>query len=478
MRTAVSLLSREAAGEEEVRQVGAGDQQQQAAGDRERREDGPEFAHHVLEERDRPSAPAPVGVRPLAGQRRGDRRELLVSRGQGAARAEPSHDVEVVAPAVERGRRQGERRPDLRRLEREGEARRQDADDLIPRAAELERPAEHGGRGGEPAVPVAVAEEGHLIPPGGLLLGQEGAAESGAHAEQREEAGRAQRHVDHLGPVGARAVEDRGDIGRQALECTAALAKVVEVPRGEAAAHHLELGVLAQQRAPGVPAARQVLGDDRRVDEAVDLRPAGEAGGDHRRRIGDLRPDDDVRGAGGEEPPVVAARQRLAAGAHRQQPLPAAPAAGGDAVDDLRPERIEDEEARPRRRLPGIGQRATLEPAVRQSPGQVLRRHRPPRPQPRHPDHLAPHPRPPQERTGACAATSPISSQRRPGRILLTSRRRRSRTSGLDRPDGKALRQPAGGSGAPHCAMRPRVSGANGGCGCSSAWDPRGSGPR
>ena len=94
-------------------------------------------------------------------------------------------------------------------------------------------------------MPVAVAEEGHLIPPGGLLFGQEGAAESGAHAEQREEAGRAQRHVDHLGPVGARAVEDRGDIGRQALERTAALAKVVEVPCGEAAAHHLELGVLA-----------------------------------------------------------------------------------------------------------------------------------------------------------------------------------------------------------------------------------------
>jgi hypothetical protein len=246
--------SREPAGQEQVRDVGAGDQQQQTDGDGDRQQDRTELAHQMVEQRHGRGAPPLVGIRPLGGHPLRERRQLLARLLLSDAGAQPADDVEVVAPAIELPLRQGERGPDLGRLLRIGEARRQHAHDLIALAAELDGLAEHGPRGAEAVVPEAVAEQGHLVPSGDLLLGEEGAAERRVHAEQREEAGRALRHVDHLGAVGAGAVENRRKVGRQPLHRLAPLPELAEVAEREAAGRHLPLGILAldQDQARGI----------------------------------------------------------------------------------------------------------------------------------------------------------------------------------------------------------------------------------
>ncbi len=112
--------------------------------------------------------------------------------GLAHARRQPRDHVE---PALGAGAQ-------LRRVECEGipqghrgivgkaEIGRHDADDLVRRPVERDRPPDRARIPAQPAAPERVAQHHHPIAPWDLLLGQESSPQGWCHAEQAEQVGR------------------------------------------------------------------------------------------------------------------------------------------------------------------------------------------------------------------------------------------------------------------------------------------------
>jgi hypothetical protein len=207
------------AGQQQARDVGAGDEQQEPHGRREQRHRGAVGTDHVVLDRHR-EAPerhlARVVVRTLAAQldRRGG--ELLLEPRQRGARREASRrGVAVAAGLVQLFRIRGAGQPDaggvggvLGEVRRQREARGHHAHDLVGNAVDGDAAAEHAGVPAVAPLPQLVGQDHELQPVRHVLLGPEHSTEQGPHAQDLEGVPRdpSRRHAHGL-PVSRQVAE-------------------------------------------------------------------------------------------------------------------------------------------------------------------------------------------------------------------------------------------------------------------------------
>ena len=201
-------LTRHAAGEQQVRDVGATDQQDQSERDEQRREDrdGFEGLRHGAATRYELDAHGPVGGRRLV---RVPCREL----GAGALhrhagfQASDNLDADLVFAAADVRHEideAGERRPEVGRTDLEtAEPFRHHSDDLVWRAGDEHRASNHVGIAVELALPSLVAQHEDGVAACAIIVGSaERASHDRVHAHDTEEARRHEidRHHPPIDP--------------------------------------------------------------------------------------------------------------------------------------------------------------------------------------------------------------------------------------------------------------------------------------
>ncbi|HEV2844557.1 MAG TPA: hypothetical protein VG477_06905 [Thermoanaerobaculia bacterium] len=290
-------------GQEQVGDVGAGDQQQQAdgGGDQAAGERGA-VAHarrqRRLHHRDGGEAEVLVDARELPLQVAGHPAQERLRPLQAGAGREAAHDGEDEGPpalhALGLGPSHqlavhGERHPEIGRRVQHAQAlelRPGDAHHGEGLAAEAHLPAQHAGIGGEAALPEVVGEHHHRVGAGGrLLVGPEEAAPGRLHP-QHVEVARGDDLALELRRVPL-APQGGGDVavGGEAGEGLARLPpQVLEVRVGER--QHVALGQVdgVERHQPLRVRHRQAL-EEERVEEREDerVRPDAESQGCDRR---------------------------------------------------------------------------------------------------------------------------------------------------------------------------------------------------
>jgi hypothetical protein len=281
-------VPRRSTSEHQVGDVGARNEEHEAAGAEHDEERSGEVAGEVLADRDELRDPPPVVPGELGREPRRDRVEIGAGLGDGDAGAEPPDRAGVDAVAVRLAHRIGdERDPQLAAI-RKAEPRGHDPDDGMRGSVDRDRAAEQVGAA-EAALPEPVAEDDDVRSAVLLLLGTEGAADQRLHAEQGQEIGGHAGPLDALGPrlVGERVARPRphaergeGAVLRPPREVVGD--RDVDVSRGAVDALRIDgdepVGVRIGERP-----------DEDRVDGAEDRRrhsdPQGDAGGGgHRER--------------------------------------------------------------------------------------------------------------------------------------------------------------------------------------------------
>jgi hypothetical protein len=221
-------LAAHAAREQEVRDVGAGDEQHAGHGAAEQPDRSAHAADHLLLQRndaERQPAIGRIEIRELAAQPGGQRIHFLLHLPDGHAGFQPADDVVVLAVArPRRGRSHRERDDDVgvggvaegrHHLVAQRKGLGQDADDLIPAAVQLEPASDGAAIAAIAAHPCRVAENRACGRRLGVFLGGEQAADFGPCAEHRQQVGRHAQRADPLGLAAAagevlvRAVADR-----------------------------------------------------------------------------------------------------------------------------------------------------------------------------------------------------------------------------------------------------------------------------
>ena len=109
-------------------------------------------------------------------------------------------DVEIVlrAPHAVRSIADSQRRPDSRVVRREGDGRRQHADDRVQRVADSQRPPDHIRVRPEARAPQGVADDRDGLTSRAILFLEESSPEGRLHAEHTEERRRHAGAGDHL----------------------------------------------------------------------------------------------------------------------------------------------------------------------------------------------------------------------------------------------------------------------------------------
>ena len=170
--------------QEEVRDVAAGDQQDDADGGEQNPENLPDVADHVCRER--------AHVRPQLQSREYGRQERDHARGVGVGLGERDaglHPCERLKPEADEPRRvhvEGHRQHDRGTRPKEREGRRQHADDFNRRAVDHQLPADDAVGAREAPLPVAMGQHHPLRRARRIVFGAEAATENGLHAEQRQ----------------------------------------------------------------------------------------------------------------------------------------------------------------------------------------------------------------------------------------------------------------------------------------------------
>ena len=232
--------ARSRASEHEVRDVRAGNQQDEPDGSKEQ-------PQRTLRGRSDDAIDQGIGRHAEARVRRGvlfsqpgrNRIHFGARRRDGRRRSQASqHDegIPSAAPLVLPVRAEPQRLPELDLRIRELEPRGHHADDLDGRLLQLDRSAEHASIRAEPLPPETVADDDGA-PVGAEIARLEGAAEERRRAQELEEARADLRQEDPLrtSATGQRAAgELRPDVGRHLLERRAPLLPVAKVQVGGA----------------------------------------------------------------------------------------------------------------------------------------------------------------------------------------------------------------------------------------------------
>jgi hypothetical protein len=279
------------AGQQQQRDVGAGDQQHQAHRGQEEQQRAPGALHHVvLERHDRHAQVGGRVHRLLGADLGGDAAHLVLHGGERGAGADaPQRGVAGVVPRGEPRLVDLQRPPHLGVLEPVGLSRqqqvevgRQHSDDLVRHAAQLHLAPDHARVAAETPNPHAVAEQHHRRSVRDVLLGPDLPAQLRLHAEEREEIGRHRAQVHRLRVV--RAAQDLLPPGgqRDLLEQPAALAVVAHVERVD---RRQVLGALAELvpedgepfgRAVGERPQQDAVHDAEQRGRRAHAQPAGE----------------------------------------------------------------------------------------------------------------------------------------------------------------------------------------------------------
>jgi hypothetical protein len=171
------LLAARRTGEEQIRNVRAGDEQDETDGAKEHEKRRPNTPGRFLVERGRLECPVRwVLVRIGLLQLLTEHRELGLRRLDRNARLEAGGEREpfVRPSAAELLRGEGQRNPHLGRPPEEvAEARRHDADDRVALAVELKGLAHRGRVAGKEAMPEGVAEHDDAVLPRLILTGND-----------------------------------------------------------------------------------------------------------------------------------------------------------------------------------------------------------------------------------------------------------------------------------------------------------------
>jgi len=193
------LLARQRAGQQEVRDIRACDQQHEA----DRSQEHQQGTRRTLPTTWSSSGTMPNVRPPLGGYSAGKSRRKpggdgvhLGSRPRhGDARLELRDDVVVLVVAIGRGaRRQRQRQEDLavfrhtkrrQHFARQRERVGKDADHLVTLSVQVQGPSDDARVATVSARPCAVAQDGRVVPRG-ILVGDEEAACRGLHAEHRQ----------------------------------------------------------------------------------------------------------------------------------------------------------------------------------------------------------------------------------------------------------------------------------------------------
>ena len=232
-------LSRLRAGEQEVREVGAGNGEHEADHSHEHEEHRAHLPHEALVHGGKWEGDLAVRLGMLALQPGGERVHLRLRLGEGDTGTQAREDLEdperPVLLLLGSGReRRLEGEPEQEPSVRELELRPHHAHDLVRSAVETEGLPEHAGVRSEPPRPQPVRQD-HDLP--ALVVGHEGPSESGA-AEEREEALRHDGPHDLLGaPFPARGLAEREEVrgpNRHVVEGMDGGSEVLEVGKGEA----------------------------------------------------------------------------------------------------------------------------------------------------------------------------------------------------------------------------------------------------
>ena len=282
-------LTRQRAGEQQVRQVRAADQQHRRDGGEQHIQRPPDGGHGVGQHRHDLGIGPLVHARILARELRRDRRHVRLRPRDRHARFQ-SRDREIRVrqsvdqlPAIE-----GERHVDLIVARRERELGPHHADDGVRLAAERDRAADNRRIGGEAADPEAVGQERDTIAADRLLLRGERAADERRHAEHGEQVRRDARAVQPLGiaPAGEVEVGDGAHRGN-AVEHLIARPPVVDAGHRARRAHDFAL-------------VRSAIDVDQPIRLAIWQRLQQDAVDDaeHRRRGADAERDGERRGNG------------------------------------------------------------------------------------------------------------------------------------------------------------------------------------
>ena len=133
-------------------------------------------------------------------------------------------------------RLEGERTPQLIEGAVEGASRRQDADDGMGHVVEENRPVQNRRVGAELIHPQHMAEDGHLVLAGLILVGEKGSAERGLDAEDVEVVRRDARAAQLDRVAHARERGAAAGLGRHEVEHGVVLLPVEKVQRGDAVA--------------------------------------------------------------------------------------------------------------------------------------------------------------------------------------------------------------------------------------------------
>ena len=200
------VLTRRAAGDQQVGDVDAGNQQQEADGAEQREQRQADVVDQPIGEQFGADADGAVGVRVLAFQRGGDRLQLAAGRLEADAGLQTAEGVEsVVVAAIDQvgcTRDRADRREQIVRAH-VLEIARHHADDGVLDAVQLHRPPDHGGIGAELRAPVRIADNHRGNGGGPVVFVGEAAAARRRHAEHVKEVARDPAAAQPLRALGA-----------------------------------------------------------------------------------------------------------------------------------------------------------------------------------------------------------------------------------------------------------------------------------
>ena len=241
------LATAQGAGEEEVADVGAGDEQDEADCRQQHQERGAHPSHHLFLERDHGAAPARVFLRVLLLQPPRDDLDLALGPGKIRPWSQPGDGLQVVVlahGAIGVGEPQGN--PDLAgRREPRGHAETfgHDPDDRVRLAIQLQGPAEDVRRGAHLRVPEPVADDHHARSRNVLVRAEQPPLRR-LRAQDLEEARPHRGAEDGPGAAAAREREGTAAVHGHVLERRRSALPVVEVGRRQGEDLHAGKGGL------------------------------------------------------------------------------------------------------------------------------------------------------------------------------------------------------------------------------------------
>ncbi len=291
------LLARERSRQEQVRDVGAGDEEHERHRTREDQKGLTDIPDHLIEKRHDPKGEAAVrriDLRMIGAQAARDPVHLGLGLGHGHTGPELCDDVVVLVVAVGlrfAGEGQGQEHLSVLRgaqggqdLARQGEAFGQDSHHFRRRAVQGDDPADHRGIAAVSALPGPMIQDHDSRAARRVLLGNEQAPERRLHPQHGEKIRRDAQHAHPLRLERAGEVLIAADGDRHLLEARVAIPDVEVLSGREPVLRDVEAGRPVPQNHQALGVGVRQRPQEQRAGHAEDrgVGPDSDGDGDHR----------------------------------------------------------------------------------------------------------------------------------------------------------------------------------------------------